>query len=92
MSGYSGEELLLNLPDTISTSLTVFSSWNLILFLAVLVLVSMLAYFMGKRSSPTDYRLSKYSFDHETESMANLSEKLDHSQLFATAFGMLKRL
>lgn len=89
MSGYSGEELLLSLPDTISTSLTVFSSWNLILFLAVLILISLLAYFMGKRTAPTDYKLNKYSFDHEAESMANLSEKLDHSQIFATAFGIL---
>lgn len=89
MSGYSGEELLLNLPDTISTSLTVFSSWNLILFLAVLILISLMAYFMGKRSAPTEYQLSKYRFDHEPESMANLSEKLDHSKIFATAFGVL---
>ncbi|MCX2718252.1 short-chain fatty acid transporter [Lentiprolixibacter aurantiacus] len=89
MSGYSGEQLLMDLPDTISTSLTVFSSWNLILFMAVLILISLMAYFMGKRSSPTTYQLSKYKFDHEPESMANLSERLDHSKIFATAFGLL---
>lgn len=89
MASYSGDELLLSLPDTISTSLTIFSPWNLTLFLVVLLLISLLAYFLGKRSVPTTYQLNKYKFDHDPERMANLAERLDHSKIFATAFGVL---
>ena len=89
MARFSGQELLGQLPDYISTSETVFSSWNLLVFLLVFLLVSFLAYRMGKSGKATAFHLSEYKFHEEAAVKATGAERLDRSRLFATAFGLL---
>jgi short-chain fatty acids transporter len=48
MAQGASESTLEKLPDNISTALTVFSSWNLILFFVVVVAISLLIYRLGK--------------------------------------------
>lgn len=89
MGNFSDKSLLAELPDTISTSLTIFSSWNLLVFLTALVLIPLLAYYLGKKTSATPVQLSRYQFEHPAEEKRTIAEKMDHSRRFSIGFGIL---
>lgn len=89
LGGISNSGLLERLPDTISTSLTVFSSWNLIVFVLVVLAISCAVYFMGKRASVTEIGLEEYRFKPIKKDVLKGAEKLDHSKILAMCFGGL---
>ncbi|MEM7380107.1 MAG: TIGR00366 family protein [Bacteroidota bacterium] len=89
MKNFADQELLAQLPDTISTSVTVFSSWNLMVFATVAILASLLAYRLGKTTKAESFKLSVYQFKEEKQDGAKGAERLDRSKLFAIGFGLL---
>ncbi|MEM7484752.1 MAG: TIGR00366 family protein [Bacteroidota bacterium] len=89
MKNVSDGAILAQLPETISTSLTVFSYWNLTLFAVVVLSVSMLIYYLGKRTNPTEVNLKEYRFTSIAKSNLEGAEKLDYSRITAIGFGAL---
>ncbi|UII74541.1 TIGR00366 family protein [Flagellimonas sp. HMM57] len=89
MGTISDGGILAQLPETISTSFTVFSYWNLILFGVVVLAVSILVYYLGKRTTPTKFDLKEYRFTSTAKSNLKGAEKLDHSKIAAISFGTL---
>lgn len=82
-------EELRNLPDTIASSLTVFSWSNLITFSFVLLVVSILAYRLGKKTLPTTFHLNTYKFESDDQATIKGADRLDYSKVFAFGFGAL---
>jgi short-chain fatty acids transporter len=89
MQNVKGSEVLTQLPETISSSLTIFSLSNLLIFSMVLVIISVVAYFLGKKAKPTPMALKEYRFESDANAKVNLAEKLDRSRLMAFGFGFL---
>ncbi|UII78114.1 short-chain fatty acid transporter [Flagellimonas sp. CMM7] len=89
LEGISNVELLGQLPETISTSLTVFSYWNLILFTVVALSIVVTVYHLGKRVSPNSVNLKEYKFKSVEKENLEGAEKLDYSKIAATCFGFL---
>ncbi len=81
--------ILSQLPETISTSLTVFSYWNLFLFAVVAFFICILVYYLGKRTSRTKIDLKEYRFKAIDKNNLEGAEKLDHSRIVAIGFGIL---
>ena len=88
MQSISSEEVLAQIPNTIDYSQTVFSWWNLLLFLLVVIAVSFTFYFLGKRAKPTLINLPEYVMDSDEKSTTK-AEKLDSSKILAITFGVL---
>ncbi|CAM1346293.1 short-chain fatty acid transporter [Tenacibaculum crassostreae] len=88
MQSVSSEEILAKIPNLISYSETVFSWWNLIIFIAVLLVVTTTFYFLGKKATPTVINLPEYQLNKE-EKASTQAEKLDSSKLLAIVFGVL---
>nr|WP_298793391.1 TIGR00366 family protein [uncultured Allomuricauda sp.] len=89
IAGISNAELVSQLPETISTSLTVFSSWNIILFLCVIIAISTLVYFLGRKAAPQNLELKEYKFQSIDKKEVQGAEKLDYSKVAASLFGGL---
>ncbi|MEJ2583985.1 MAG: TIGR00366 family protein [Robiginitalea sp.] len=70
---------LAEFPDTIPSSATIFSSWNLALFFLVAASISGLAFYLGRTTAPTHIALPDYRFSEEDVSPAKGAEKLDRS-------------
>ena len=85
----SNPDLLAKLPDSISTSLTVFSPWNLILFVLVVLSITALVYFLSKRTKATTIDLKTYEFRSMDKKDLKGAERLDHSKMMAILFGLL---
>ncbi|WP_428740760.1 short-chain fatty acid transporter [Tenacibaculum sp.] len=88
MQSVSSEEVLAQIPDVIDYSQTIFSWWNLLIFLLVVITVSATFYFLGKRANPTPINLPEYQMNAE-EKATTQAEKLDSSKLLAIVFGAL---
>ncbi|NNM19459.1 MAG: short-chain fatty acid transporter [Croceitalea sp.] len=80
---------LTNLPDVISTSTTIFSSSNLIIFGVVVLCISLLAFILGKRTKASRFNLGLYKFEPPKKESLSGAERLDHSKVAATLFGLL---
>ncbi|MGW9684239.1 short-chain fatty acid transporter [Flagellimonas sp. 2504JD1-5] len=89
VGGLSNLSLASQLPESISSSLTVFSNWNLILFVLVAIAISVLVYFLGKKASPNNLGLKEYEFQSIDKKNLKGAEKLDYSRIAATIFGGL---
>lgn len=89
MQGVSNGGTMQSLPDTISTGLTVFSAPNLLIFAVVAIAISLLVYFLGKKTAPTKIQLGTYEFKHEKKDTLLGAEKLDHSRMLSSFFGIL---
>ncbi len=89
MQNVSGSALLDQLPDIISTSSTVFSAWNLILFVAVALAITLVVHFLGKRAKPSHVNLLSYKFQSSKRENISGAERLDHSKWGALLFGVL---
>jgi len=79
LEGVLPPSALADFPDTIPSSATIFSSWNLLLFFLVAAAISGLAYYLGRTTSPTHISLPDYRFSEEAEAPAKGAEKLDRS-------------
>lgn len=77
------------LPASISTSLTILSSWNLLLFLLIVVAIGFLVFFLGKKTAPTSFHLKKYEFNLMEKKSLVGAERLDYSKGVALLFGGL---
>lgn len=89
MASFGSSEFLSGLPEYLPSSETVFSSWNLLIFATVVLLISLLAYRLGKTVLPTKLELTTFKFkDHEDE-VPRGAEKLDRSVFLSTAVGIL---
>ncbi|MAU26489.1 MAG: short-chain fatty acid transporter [Muricauda sp.] len=89
MQGVSTNGVAQSMPDAISTGLTVFSVSNLLIFAVVAMAISLLVYFLGKKTSPTKIHLGTYEFKHEKKHTLLGAEKLDHSKILSSFFGIL---
>ncbi|WP_222981982.1 short-chain fatty acid transporter [Flagellimonas meishanensis] len=90
MEGVSQEGFLDKLPDAISTSLTIFSYWNLMLFAAVGISIVLVAYYLGKKTDATNIDLPQYRFKtFDGKKNVSGAEKLDRSRWLSTVFGLL---
>lgn len=89
MKNVLGTEDLQGLPRAIASSSTVFSGSNLIIFSAVLLVISFLAYRLGKTAPATSFGLNTYRFESEEKKASGGADLLDHSKFFAFGFGAL---
>lgn len=89
LKNVSNPEMLAKLPDAISTSLTIFTPWNLILFVLVVLSITALVYFLSKRTKATTIDLKTYEFRSMDKKDLKGAEKLDHSKMMAIFFGVL---
>ncbi|MGG8495449.1 short-chain fatty acid transporter [Tenacibaculum sp. TC6] len=88
MKSISSEEVLGKIPEVIDYSQTVFSWWNLLIFLAVVVGVTVTFYRVGKKATPTSINLPEYQMNIQ-ETATTQAEKLDSSKMLAYFFGSL---
>lgn len=89
LANVSGAELLQKLPDLISTSETVFSAWNLSLFAVVVISITLIVYYLGKRTTTSNVHLREYKFQSVDKKDLTGAEKLDYSKGMAWFFGIL---
>lgn len=80
---------LQQLPTQIASSLTIFSTANLLIFAGVVVLISWLAYRLGKKTAATPYDLNTYNLESEDTQAGTGADRLDHSKYLAFGFGLL---
>lgn len=88
MKDVSSPELRAQIPDIIDYGQTIFSVSNLLIFVAVVVVISGLFYWMGKKSKATTIDLPEYRMDIEEENTTK-AEKLDSSRMLAIIFGLI---
>ncbi|OSY87226.1 short-chain fatty acid transporter [Tenacibaculum holothuriorum] len=88
MSSVSSEETLAKIPSLIDYSQTVFSWWNLLIFVLVLLTVSVTFYFLGRKAKPTNLNLPEYIMEDKEKSTTQ-AEKLDNSKVLSIIFGVL---
>ena len=89
MRGVGNESLAAQMPDFISTSETVFSNWNLMIFAVVVLLISLLAYRLGKNAHPTALNLTTFKFKDHLDEVPRGAEKLDRSRVLSISMGIL---
>ncbi|OIQ30001.1 MAG: short-chain fatty acid transporter [Bacteroidetes bacterium MedPE-SWsnd-G2] len=89
MAGISDSTLINQLPDMIPFSSTVFSSWNLIVFGVLLVVIPLVLRFLAKSTKEQIVTLDTYSFGAKPSTDVVGAEKIDHSKWFAYGFGGL---
>lgn len=81
-------EVAKQVPDLISTSQTIFSWWNLLIFAVLLICVPLFLRFISSKVKPTKLSLSEYQFETVKEKISG-AEKLDHSKVLAIFFGLI---
>lgn len=77
------------LPDRIGLDQTVYSGYNLILFLLLLILIPAVLYFLGKRNSGKEIPILRESAFIEEPAMSKPqgAERLDHARLLGFVIG-----
>lgn len=83
-----GSNTSSSLPDLISTSATVFSWWNLLIFAVLLICVPLFLRFISSKVKPTALDLPDYQFQTSKGKISG-AEKLDHSKILALVFGLI---
>jgi short-chain fatty acids transporter len=83
----TNKEVLSQLPETIPFTETVFSTMNISVSLALIILLPAAMYLIGKRLKPSEINLSErdVSFSNNTEIIG--AERLDHSRVLAYLIG-----
>ena len=89
MSGVGDSALAAQLPDVVSFSETIFSGFNLTLFLVILVIVPLFLYFLGKKSTATTINLPVYKGPIYESADGKGAERIDRSPVFGISFGIL---
>lgn len=89
MTGVGNSDLLNQLPDLIPFSDTIFSSFNLLLFGILLILVPLFLYRIGKKAPTKPINLPIYQGPLTTEIKSQGAEKIDQSKLVGMLFGFL---
>ena len=89
MATVSDPGVLAMLPDSISTSTTIFGFGNIVLFSVVVLVMTMLSYFLGKKSDPSSIKLDTYQFKRSAKTDLVGAEKLEYSKIASISFGIL---
>ncbi|RYC52069.1 short-chain fatty acid transporter [Flagellimonas olearia] len=89
LEGVADAKILQTLPETLSTAYTIFSYWNLIVFVLVTLCIVILAYYLSKRTEPTPLDLKRYEFASLERENSEGAERLDHSPWVSILFGIL---
>ncbi len=89
MSGISDASIVSQLPNLISTYQTIFSWWNLGLFVILLIIIPITLWWIAKKSDTTNVQLPTYRFDTPDSNTAKGAEKLDRSFWLSGLFGIL---
>jgi short-chain fatty acids transporter len=89
MAGVSDVDIIGQLPDFIPFSETVFSTFNLVIFGTLLVLIPLFLYRLGKKAEVTTTNLPIYKGPTSEKSMLIGMERLDHSKIFGRGFGLI---
>lgn len=89
MQNILSPEALAQLPDSLPSSQTVLSSGNLIVFFAVVAIVCILAYRLGRSTKSSPINLVHYQFKTNKDKSATGAERLDYSKPIAIGFGVL---
>jgi short-chain fatty acids transporter len=82
------QEVLAQLPDTVPFTETVFSTMNISVSMALIIILPLSMYLIGKKVKPSTIRLSKPQIETEKEAELIGAEKLDHSRLFTFLLGL----
>lgn len=89
MQGILSDDSLSVLPQIIPSSETIFTLSNGIVFVTLLIFISLLAYYLGKKTRATQVVLDRYRFSAETSATVKGTERLDRSPWLAIGFGIL---
>ncbi|MDX2360011.1 MAG: TIGR00366 family protein [Crocinitomicaceae bacterium] len=88
MEGVVNSDQMGSIPSSVSMSETIFGSMNITVMIALIILLPLFMYWMGKRSKKTT-ALPQVQEEVETnEEIAEGAEKLDKSRIFALFFGL----
>jgi len=82
------ENVLVQLPDTVPFTETVFSAMNISVSMALIIILPLSMYLIGRKVKPSTIRLSKPQIETEEETALIGAEKLDHSRLFTFLLGL----
>lgn len=85
---FKGSNVVAGLPDYVPTSETIFSWWNITIFILILLIIPFFLYILSKKVSPTEVNLPTYRFSEENITPDG-AEKLDQSKILAYIFGAL---
>lgn len=83
------KQLVKDLPDAIATSSTVFSAPNLVIFGLVVIAISSLAYYLGKRTNETKIDLPEYQFEVLDRKNLMGAERMDYSRVVSMVFALV---
>jgi short-chain fatty acids transporter len=89
MAGVSDHNIIGQLPDFIPFSDTVFSTFNLVLFGILLVLIPLVLYRLGKKAEVATTNLPIYKGATSEKTGLIGMERLDHSKVFGRGFGLI---
>jgi short-chain fatty acids transporter len=89
MNGVLTVDQFGQLPEVITSSSTIFSWWNLLLFGVLLVLIPFVLSLLAKKAVPTKLNLPTYQFNKKNNETIEGADKLDHSSIVAISFGVL---
>lgn len=89
MEAVSSDMNLSKIPDIIDYSQTVFSWWNLLIFISVVLSVAATFYFIGRKAESTPIDLPEYKFDVDSNQPVEKSEKLDRSKVLGFVLGSI---
>ena len=87
-SGSINNSIVSDLPSLIPTNTTIFASWNLILFGILLLVIPLVLWLIGKKTTPTAIDLPKEK-KVEKSKLIEGAERLDNSRLLKFIFGSL---
>ena len=88
MKNTSSLEIVSQIPSAINFNQTIFNISNLLIFSSIVIVITGLFYFLGKRSAPTEINLPEYKM-HQEEKIVSKADTLDNSKILALAFGLL---
>ena len=88
MKNTSSLEIVSQIPSAINFNQTIFNISNLLIFSSIVIVITGLFYFLGKRSAPTEINLPEYKM-HQEEKIVTKADTLDNSKILALAFGLL---
>lgn len=89
MTGVGEVKLIQQLPDVISFNETIFSSFNLILFGTLLVIIPLFLYFIAKKAPITATNLPIYKGIQTDLPDGPGAERFDRSPIFGIGFGAI---
>jgi len=85
---YSSEKIAL-LPEQITFSETVFSPMNIVVSIALLTIIPLVMFQIGKRSKTAEIKIKLKTVEHPVTEKLYGAERLDHSSILGVGFGLI---